>query len=172
MRFARLPLLVLLLLISASVAWADTAPGPDAPERTNVEHSEAQQIIAETELSLSMARDGQYGRISKKDLERLEAAQARVAALLVSVASPTELVASDKQALDQAQAEINSILRHDDDNRRVCKRVAATGTRLGAMECMTVAERRQRARSNRDAVQDMQRGVVCLSGEGKWCSQP
>lgn len=172
MRIVRSTLLVLLALMSASISWADTAPAADAPEQTNTEHSESQQIIAETELSLSMARDGQYGRISKRDLQRLEAAQARVVALLAGVASPTQLVASDKQALERAQVEINSILRHDDDNRRVCKRVAATGTRLGAMECMTVAERRQRARSNRDAVQDMQRGVVCLSGEGKWCSQP
>lgn len=152
------------LLGSASLAFAEAPKAVDS----NAVRSQAQTLIDEADLSVSMARDGQYGRIKKDLMQQLEAANARIAELLGSVDSSSELGAGEQQQLARAQAEISRILRPEEGDRRVCQRIAATGTRLGAMECMTVAERRQRARATRDMVVDMQRGS-CIPGETSRC---
>lgn len=158
------------LLAMSFVGWSCmTLSMPIAAATEDADSSRADAIVEEAELTMEMARDGQYGRIKPKDMERLESAHARIVELLEPVDSPDELQPEQRQSLEQAQSIASDILKAGDPNRRICKRVAATGTRLGAMECLTLAQRRDRARSSRYMVEDAQRGF-CISGEGNSCT--
>jgi hypothetical protein len=153
-------LLITLLAPAWSVAQtAEPEPAPAEPQ------TRSELILEETALSMEMARDGQFGRIKSRDMEKLEAAHARMIELLSDVDEPTELPSAQRQSLALAQSEITAILNPDDENRKICKRVASTGTRLGALECLTLAERRQRARASRNMANDSQRGF-CVPGSG------
>jgi len=153
-------LLITLLAPAWSVAQtAEPEPAPAEPQ------TRSELILEETALSMEMARDGQFGRIKSRDMEKLEAAHARIVELLSDVDEPTELPSAQRQSLALAQSEITAILNPDDENRKICKRVASTGTRLGALECLTLAERRQRARASRNMANDSQRGF-CVPGSG------
>jgi hypothetical protein len=157
---------IALALLAPAVTFAQTTEAEPAPASTPAEpQSRAKLILEETALSMEMARDGQFGRIKSRDMEKLESAYGRMVELLSNVDEPSELPSSQRQTLALAQSEITEILNPDDENRRICKRVASTGTRLGALECLTVAERRQRARASRNMANDSQRGF-CVPGSG------
>lgn len=144
--------------------------GPDTQQRVQeaAEASEAAAMIEEVELSMSLARDGQFGNIKSRDMEKLENAYAFIVETLGQVDSVSELNPQQSQSLELARSQFDGILRVDDEDRKVCKRVSTTGTRLGALECLTVAERRARAEASRLNVQALQRGQ-CNPSENRPC---
>lgn len=160
-----------LATLAAILAFSGTAFGSEAPvpPQDANEATEAAAYIEESELSIEMARDGQFGRIKSRDMEKLESAHARIVELLTPVSAPSELAPQLQQSLALAQSQIDAILRPAEDDRKICKRVPNTGTRLGALECLTLAERRERARASRNMVNDAQRGF-CVPGEGTPCT--
>ena len=117
---------------------------------------------------MTMARDGQYGPIRGREMERLETAYAYIVETLSHVKELSELSPQKQQSLTLAQSQFDGILKPEDSHRKICKRVASTGTRLGALECLTLAERRARAEASREMVQQAQRGF-CIPGEGNAC---
>lgn len=143
------------------------APSAEA-SATAAAPTEAKAIIEETELSMAMARDGQFGRIKGREMKRLESAFSHIMETLGQVDTLAELNTQQAQSLALARSQFSEILKPEDENRKICKRVASTGTRLGALECLTLAERRARARASRNLVSDAQRGF-CVPGEGTPC---
>ncbi|WP_143006721.1 hypothetical protein [Aquimonas voraii] len=162
-------LIALPLMVSARDLGSGGAPesgGTVAAE--NDQRTEAEALLDEIELSMNMARDGQYGRIKKRDMDRLESAFAHIVEVLGMVERVSELPAEKQQSLASAQSQINDVLKPEDEDRKICKRISSTGTRLGALECLTLAERRSRAEAFRNMVDGMQRGA-CVPGEGRPC---
>lgn len=154
-------LAISLLSVAGSLA-ASESPAAPAVEATAL--SEAETVVAEVELAVQMAQDGQYGRIKPRDMATLERAQDQVIELLSQVDTLAELGPEQRSLVADARTQIGSILNVEDKDRRVCKRVSATGTRLGAMECLTVAERELRARASREMAGSLQRGF-CIPGQ-------
>jgi hypothetical protein len=128
----------------------------------------AEKFLAELSQTTEMARDGQYGPINNADRKRLLEAEATIIALLEGQTDARHLHPDQRIALYNAQEEITAIVRADDKNRKVCRRVASTGTRLAKAECLTIAEREARAKEARDFATRAQR-VVCYPGEGSGC---
>jgi hypothetical protein len=143
-----------------AIAMAPT-PGlaEDAPK------SRSEVVLEEADIALELAREGQYGRISRKDMVELNEAHAALHRLLDGHDAPEELDNEDRIALFNAQQKITAIAGNDDKNRKICKRVAVTGSRVAAVECMTVAEREARARASRSMANDALRGF-CIPGQG------
>lgn len=125
--------------------------------------TEAELLLAEADFALQMARDGQYGRLSSADMAALRQAHAQINAALEGVASLAELDAGQRSRVQAARAEIGALLRSDDKDRKICKRIELTGSRVTGMECLTVAEREARARAARAMAGDAQRGF-CMPG--------
>jgi hypothetical protein len=128
------------------------------------------EILEEADVSLELARRGEYGPIKRRDLRDLEAAHATMHRLLEGHDAPEDLENEDRIALFNAQHKITAIVGSDDKNRKICKRVAVTGSRVAAVECLTVAERESRARASRTMVGDAQRGF-CNPGEASRCAR-
>lgn len=155
-------------LASASEPVAPAAAPSSEASTPAAAPTEAQAIIEETELSMAMARDGQFGRIRGREMKRLESAYSHIVETLGGVDTLAQLNPQQAQSLELARSQFDEILKPEDENRKICKRVANTGTRLGALECLTLAERRARARASRSMVNDAQRGF-CVPGEGTPC---
>lgn len=158
------------VFLSAALALASAAaPTTLIAAEAEAAPTRAGEILDEADLSLQLARRGEYGPINRRDLRELEAAHADLHRLLEGHDAPEELENDDRIALFNAQHKITAIVGSDDKNRKICKRVAVTGSRVAAMECLTVAERESRARASRTMVGDAQRGF-CLSGEASRCT--
>ena len=132
--------------------------------------SDANAFLNEIDASIQMARAGEYGRLKKGTIVRIEMARDKIEDLLDGHRSAMELPASERVALYNAQEMISSALRDDDKNRTVCKREMVTGSRLPRTECMTVAEREARAQAARESTDKFIRNV-CTPGEGNSCGQ-
>jgi len=144
--------------------------GGDEQQQVNdaTRASQTTAMIEELELSMALARDGQFGHIKSRDMKALEEAYAFIVETLGQVDSVSELNPQQSQSLELARSQFDSTLRADDEDRKICKRVSTTGTRLGALECLTVAERRARAEAARANVQALQRGQ-CNPSENRPC---
>ncbi|MEZ0472335.1 hypothetical protein [Luteimonas salinilitoris] len=146
----------------------------DAAEAAEPATAHAERItdtgayIAEIEDSLVLARNGDYGRLKRGSMGRLESSRDRIVDLLDGHESARELPTEDRIALYKAQEQISSILRNNDKDRVVCKRITTTGSRVPVNECLTVAEREVRAQVARENTEKLIRNV-CTPGEGQSC---
>lgn len=158
------PLLICLLATAATIAL----PGPTRAKDAAPTRAEA--ILEEADIAVELAREGQYGRINRRDMQALEDAHATMKQLLEGHDAPEALENEDRVALFNAQHTITAIVGNDDKNRKICKRVAVTGSRVAATECLTVAEREARARASRSMAGDALRGY-CIPGEASRCGR-
>ncbi len=150
--FAALMGLVTSLPLSAAIATtASESRRPPAP-------TEAELLVAEADFALQMARDGQYGRLSSADMAMLREAHARVSSSLEGAASLNELSPEQRAVVEAAREQMAALLRSDDKDRKICKRIELTGSRVMGMECLTVAQREARARAARAMAGDSLRG--------------
>lgn len=149
--------------VQSDVTTLGERANAQAERITDVEH-----YLAEINDSLRLARDGEYGRIKREDMSRLESTRDRIADLLEGHASASELSSEDRIALYQAQELISTTLGTNDKNRVVCKRATQLGSRLPVKECLTVAQREELARAARENTDRAQR-IVCYAGEGNDC---
>lgn len=144
--------LMCLVLPAMAMAQSSSAQHPAVQDEGHssavAEPTEVAKLLEDVELSMAMARDGQYGRLRGRDLERLESAYAHIVATLSEVESLSQLNPQKRQSLALAQSQFDGILKPEDSDRKICKRIASTGTRLGALECLTLAERRARAEAS------------------------
>jgi hypothetical protein len=163
------------LLLASS--WLASAADGVEPVSTEAQHSQAaaapelsenEAKIEELGLTMALARDGQLGHIKSREMKKLENAYAFILDTLGRADSIAQLSPQQRQSLELAQSQFDEIVGAEDEDRRICKRVASTGTRLGALECLTVAQRRARARASRNTVESAQRGF-CVPGDGTPC---
>jgi hypothetical protein len=164
MRYVYL-LLVACFACSTAVAFdgkepqaAQQAPSTSAPAAT-----EAEARVAEADLQLSLAKTGQYGRLKRGDMDKIEASHQTMVGLLANVGEVADLTEQQQDQLEAAQSSISTLLRANDPNREVCKRAGKTGSRIGVMECLTIAQREARARASRNMIGELQRGF-CVPG--------
>jgi hypothetical protein len=146
--------------------------GPSLSERaqTNAERiGDADAFIDEIDAALEMARAGEYGRLKKGTIVRIEMARDRIEELLEGHDSALELKPEERIELYNAQEMITAAIRSDDKNREVCKREMVTGSRLPKTECMTVAEREARRKLAQQQTEKFIQNV-CITGEGNDCA--
>jgi hypothetical protein len=148
-----LAVLLLALLVNPRLGFAEAE-----------EKSRADIVRDEADIAMDLAREGQYGRISRRDMVELNEAHAALHRLLEGHDDPEELDNEDRIALFNAQQKITAIVGNDDKNRKICKRVSVTGSRVAAVECMTVAQREARARASRSAAGEALRSF-CVPGQ-------
>lgn len=163
-------LLSLPLVATASVA--EHAPAPSVAERAQA-HAEkigdADAFVAEIDDAIHAARAGDYGRLKKGTIVRIEMARDRIEELLEGHDSALELEPEERIELYNAQEVITAAIRADDKNRTVCKREMTTGSRLPKTECMSVAEREARRKNAAENTDKFLRNL-CFPGEGNKCS--
>jgi hypothetical protein len=154
-------------------AISEPAKGASVAERAqaNAERiRDADAFIEEIEDSVAMARAGEYGRLKRGTVVRIEMARDKIIKLLDGHASALDLPPEDRIELYNAQEVIVAAIRSDDKNRTVCKREMTTGSRLPTTECMTVAEREARKRNAAENTDKFIRNL-CIPGEGNSCGQ-
>lgn len=125
--------------------------------------ADARTYLAEIDEAIRLARAGQYGYLGRSEHRRLDAAQRRIHHLLEGRASALDLDAQERVGLYNAQELVRAVLRSDDKDRIVCRRETRTGSRIPTTECLTVAEREQRAEIARQSVHRMTRDMCFVS---------
>jgi len=130
--------------------------------------TDAEKFVDEIDQSLELARAGDYGRMRRGDITRMDKARDLIAELLEGHSNALELKPEERIELYNAQEMLTATIRNDEKDRKVCKLEAVTGSRLGKTECMTVAEREERAKRARAGLEDQIR-TVCIPGEEKPC---
>ncbi len=123
-------------------------------------------IIAETRLAVDLANAGQYGSLSRRQLQIVDSALSTIEELAAGKLDLTELSANERGAFDDARERIDLILRVRNKNRVICQRDVKTGTRLAKVECLTVGQREERARNARKQTGHLQRSFCVPGAEG------
>ncbi|MDZ4348765.1 MAG: hypothetical protein U1A22_04445 [Xanthomonadaceae bacterium] len=167
---------VVVALACASVIWlasasaaisatprADAKKGGERIERID----DVTEYLERTRAVIASAHAGDYGKLRKPDLNRIDAAQKAIEKLLEGRDGAIELTLEEQIELANAQAALNAVIRADEKNRRVCKQVQTIGTRISTTECMTVAQREQLAELARRNIRKAEE--FCIAGEGNRC---
>lgn len=136
-------------------APAEHATGPQEVRRIAVIH-DIPAYLDRLNDTVKMAKKGEYGRLSRRDKDRIEAAQSQIVAILRDRTDDSGLTDEQRLEIFNSQELIAGIVREDEDNRIVCTHEQATGTRLTTQECLTVGQRKVRAAHAREAVQNAQ----------------
>ncbi len=134
------------------------------------EITDAEAFVDEIDDTLALARDGTYGRLKRGSMSQAEAARNKIATLLEGHESAMELRPEERIELYNAQELIVAMVRNDDKGRMVCKKEMRLGSRFPTTECLTVAQREDKARSARNDTHDTMR-TVCIPGEGNPCTR-
>lgn len=150
---------------AASLGAQGEAGSIDAPAQPA---TDTQTYLAKIDRLLAMAAVGTYGALRRGAVRDLQAARDRIATALGTRATLGALPEDDRLAIQNAEDAISAILRNNEKDRMVCKRVTKTGTRFETSECMTVAQREARAASAAEATGVVQ-GIYCNPTEFKPC---
>lgn len=118
---------------------------------------DTQSYLAKVDRLLAMAANGTYGDLRRGGSRDLQNARDTMTRVLGSRTTLDNLSHEDLLALQNAEDMIGAILRHNEKDRMVCKRVTKTGTRFATSECMTVAQREARAVSAAEVTGYVQR---------------
>lgn len=140
----------LLVTTLCQLSWAGSS------EREFSQIEDVKAYLQKLDSTIALARDGEYGTISKTKLASILKARQEISSLLTDQKKVTDLDKEERVELYNAQELILSAINIDDKSRIVCKRGAATGTRLAKTECMTVAERERRAETAREYTKQYQ----------------
>lgn len=108
--------------------------------------------------ALSLAEKGEYGRISKTQLNMIKEARNRIDRLALENASFADFDPEEKRLFEHASERINRLTRSTDKARIVCRRVVKTGTRLIESECLSVAQREARVKGAKERTEQILRG--------------
>lgn len=162
MQFLRCVAVTTCLMLAASLAQAQGA-GSHTQAR-------AQEIVAQQKQIRADLQAGaeQYRHLDGMRRGQIYAAQRKVFRLLEGHETLAELSTDDQLAVFNALKLIEShMVKHDEDDRMVCERVALAGTRRYAMACMTEADRREKADEVRAMLQERAACTTraCISGD-------
>jgi hypothetical protein len=175
------PLLLASFLAIASVSFAGSAAAGSIDEQANSVSARADaqvekisadlaNYIGEIDRAIAMAKAGGYGKLERGSEARLRDARQTIGDLLKDVRDPRELPPDQRIALFNAHETIESVIKKQDKGRVVCTRERKTGSRVATTECLTVAEREERARISQSFARDSQR-LTCSPGETSTCSR-
>ena len=128
------------------------------------------KYIGEIDRAIEMAKEGGYGKLQRGSEARLAEARQTIGDLLKDVSDPRDLPADKRIALFNAHQTIESIINKQDKDRVVCTRERKTGSRMGITECLTVAEREERAKISATMAREQQRST-CAPGETSACGR-
>ena len=165
------------LLAFASAGFASANVGEDA--NTIAARADAQvekissnlaKYIGEIDRAIAMAKEGGYGKLERGSERRLADARKEIGDILKNVSDPRDLPTDQRIALFNAHQVIESTINKQDKSRVVCTRERKTGSRVATTECLTVAEREERARISQAMTRDTQR-LTCSPGETSTCSR-
>ncbi|MFA6986435.1 MAG: hypothetical protein WC213_09535 [Arenimonas sp.] len=151
--------------LGSAAAAVDPSPVGNATQTTD-----AQEYLANIDRVVSKALSGEYGKLKRGSDAKLKGARDRIASLLNGHPTTTELQPEDRVALVSAEEEIKATILNDDKNRVVCTYRADIGSRFSKKECMTVAEREERAKLAHEATDNAMRGV-CVPSETSSCTK-
>ena len=158
------------LVASAAIAERDNDASLTERAQRNAERiGDAGAFLDEIDTAVEMARAGDYGRLHKVTVVRIEMARDTISELLEGHASALDLEPEERIELYNAQESITAALRSDEKNRTICKREMVTGSRLPRTECMSVAEREARRKLAAENTDKFLRNL-CHPGEGNRCS--
>jgi hypothetical protein len=169
----------MLALASATFAGSVSAGSIDEQANTVSARADAQvekisadlaKYIGEIDRAIAMAKAGGYGKLERGSEARLRDARQVIGDLLKDVRDPRELSPDQRVALFNAHETIESVINKQDKSRVVCTRERKTGSRVATTECLTVAEREERARISQAMTHDTQR-ETCVAGETSTCSR-
>ena len=158
--------------IASLAAIEERGKGGSLAERAqdNAERiGNAGAFLSEIDEAVEMARAGEYGRLKKGTVVRIEMARDRIANLLEGHRSALELEPEERIKLYNAQETITAAIRNDDKNRTVCKREMVTGSRLPRTECMTIAEREARRKLAAESTDKFIRNLCTPGAESSPC---
>lgn len=151
---------LLIVFLSASCCLASN----EVPDET----VETPQTAAEkASRALSLAAKGEYGRISKVQINMIKEARNRIDQLSQENASFADFDSAEKRIFDHASERINRLTRSTDKGRMVCRRVVKTGTRLSGNECLTVAQREARVKGARERTEQLLRGACNVQSDNQ-----
>ncbi len=159
-----------LLSLSAQANLVVSADQPSLEERANARAAgitDAQLFLEEIDQTLSLAMAGDYGRLKRGDITRMNKARDVIADLLEGHGTALELPPEERIELYNAQELLTATIRSDEKDRKVCKIEAVTGSRLAKTECMTVAEREERAQRAAEGTEDTVRSYCRPGFEGR-----
>ena len=163
-------------LLTAALTFhgpANAAPSDQESVKSSTQiqpETEAQAYLAKIDNTLEMAANGQYGNLKRGSAKKLQLERDKIASVLNVRATVAELSPDEALTVQNAEDGITAILRSKEKDRMVCTREAKTGTRFSTTECMTVAQREQRANSSSEVVGKFQR-EVCIPGTGNPCEK-
>jgi len=138
-----------------AAAWVENLSDPNAH-------------IAKLDEQVRLAREGEYGPMNRARLAQLQTSRNKIERILRGKISGKELPMTEQLKVFTQQQRFTAALENANKDRIVCKRVAATGTRLAKAQCMTLAQREERARVAREGLLRVQR-ELCVPGEGQAC---
>jgi hypothetical protein len=168
--------LVTILMLASCVAQARITAAEESSSLLDRANRNAEKITAaddfifEIDDALDMARDGQYGRLTRGELTRITTARDTIARLLEGHDNAMELPPQERIELYNAQELITATINNDDKSRIVCLREARLGSRLSTTECLTVAEREIRRNAAYDSV-DKQQRQICIPSDTQSCER-
>jgi hypothetical protein len=166
MTIRHLMLVALLFATTEALAVATEPTQAQSPAPNEKSLTKSEVIIDQADLTLEMARDGEFGRIRDNELRELQDARDTIVGLLAEVSDPDDLDPDQRVDLFNAQTRITAIVKNDNKDRKVCRRVMVTGSRVAATECLTVAQREQRRRAAREQTGYLQRGYCVPGNDG------
>ncbi len=130
----------------------------------SAEESSLNRILSDAYDRLELARSGQYGWMTRRQLQIANAALETIEELTAGKSEIHELSSDDRRELEEARGRIDQILRAENKNRIVCQRAVQTGSRVTRTVCMTVGQREERARNARRQARQLQ-GSLCVASE-------
>ena len=164
---------LLALPLAAQARIAEETETATLAQRADAEArkiTDAEAFIDEIDETLDMARAGTYGRLKKGSMVQAEMSRDKIADLLEGHENAMELQPDERIELYNAQERITAMVRNDDKGRMICKKEIRLGSRFPSTECLTVAQREEKARAGRAGANDTLRSV-CIPGEGNACSR-
>jgi hypothetical protein len=171
MRPAALALLALALLaLSIDLRAEEPTPEMQRADRSIEEIGNVDLFLDEVENAVYLAGEGGYGSLRRGDMQRLKEARDVIVRHLDGKRDARALPPEERLAVFNAQEAITAIIRNDDKNRLVCRKLTSTGSRVPKTECLTVAERERMARNSQNLTSDVLR-MDCVPGEGNPCAK-
>lgn len=164
---------LLTLPLAAQARIAEETETATLAQRADAEArkiTDAEAFLDEIDETLAMAREGTYGPLKKGSMVQAESARDKIARLLEGHENAMELQPDERIELYNAQETIVAMVRNEDKDRMVCKKEIRLGSRMPTTECLTVAQREEKARGARAGANDSLRNV-CVPGEGQPCAR-
>lgn len=162
----------LTVVIPAAPAAEPTSPPAQQQKAADSNFAELigdpADYLARTHATVADARAGKHGRISKRNLRRLDSAEIQITRLLEDNPDLDSYDPQERVKFVNAHETITDLTSGQKQSRLVCKRIKRIGTRMTTTQCMTREQLDARERAARESVEAVQRNV-CVPGEGKSC---